>query len=692
MRVLSFFVLAGALSASAHEGEEVPAADAGLEAPAVDAGVEAPSLTTTVRSSRPAHAASETTIARDVIDAAPRAGATDLLRLVPGLVASQHSGEGKAQQLFLRGFDAVHGQDVELNVAGLPVNEVSHLHALGYADLNWLIPSVVREVKVTEGSGRAWQGDFAVAGTVRYELGLDEPGLVLSAGAGRFNRYRLFAGFRPRSSDESFAALEYVQGDGFGPDRAFARFSALGQAVLKFEQVKLRAVVGSYGTQFASPGVVRQDALDAGTAGFFQSFGQGQGGSSSRHQLLLSAELPHASGRTTLELYGLLIDLRLRNNFTGFLNNRAGDGLEQTQQTNTEGGRLLHSRHLHWLGQVFQFDVGISGRRDGIHQAQRGYDDATGLVRAPDLAGSATRFREALDAEITQSTGSAWGELAWAPGAWRFMLGGRLDVLHVQWRDVFTNIARTSLGPHFGLKLGLERGFGEHLRLFLSYGDGFRSPQARQLSDGERAPFVSVRGGELGVKFESARVAASLLGFASYVQNDFFFDHTVGTTSFVGPTLRGGGQAAVTARPLDGVLLSLNVTAARAQLLEKNALLPYFAPLVGRLDGSWTRRFELWGVGVTPLVGVGATLLGPRPLPYDEFSRTVFLLDARAAVRVGPVELAVDFQNLLDARWRDGEFVYASKWDPSAGASLLPARQFTAGTPRTVFFNLEVHL
>lgn len=690
MRVLFCFVLVGALTAAAHEGEDEPV-DAGFDA-GPDAGAELPSLTTTVRSSRPTHGASETTVTRDVIDAAPRSGATDLLRLVPGLVASQHSGEGKAQQLFLRGFDAVHGQDVELNVAGLPVNEVSHLHALGYADLNWLIPSAVREVKVTEGSGRAWQGDFAVAGTVRYELGLDEPGLVLSAGAGRFNRYRLFAGFRPTSSDESFAALEYVQGDGFGPDRAFARFSALGQAVLKFEQVKLRAVVGSYGTQFASPGVVRQDALDAGTAGFFQSFGQGQGGSSSRHQLLLSAELPHESGRTTLELYGLLIDLRLRNNFTGFLNNRAGDGLEQTQQTNTEGVRLLHTRHLHVGAQVLMLDVGVSGRRDGIHQAQRGYDDATGLVRAPDVSGAATRFREALDADITQSLGSAWGELAWAPGAWRFMLGARLDVLHVQWRDTFTNIARTSLGPHVGLKAGVERGLGEHFRLFLSYGDGFRTPQARQLSDGERAPFVDVHGGELGLKFESARVAASLLGFASYVQNDFFFDHTVGTTSFVGATLRGGGQASLTTRPLDGLLLSLNVTAASAQLLQKNALLPYFAPLVGRLDGSWTRRFELWGVGVTPLVGVGATLLGPRPLPYDEFSRTVFLLDARAAVRVGPVELAVDFQNLLDARWRDGEFVYASKWDPGAGASLLPARQFTAGTPRTVFFNLEVHL
>ena len=144
--------------AAAHEGEEedddhVP--DAGMPSSVLPAPK---SSETTVRTQRPAHGASESVVGRDVIDAAPRSGATDLLRLVPGLVASQHSGEGKAQQLFLRGFDAVHGQDVELNVAGLPVNEVSHLHALGYADLNWLIPGVVREVKVTEGSARAWHG------------------------------------------------------------------------------------------------------------------------------------------------------------------------------------------------------------------------------------------------------------------------------------------------------------------------------------------------------------------------------------------------------------------------------------------------------------------------------------------------------------------------------------------------------
>lgn len=673
MRALLLLSLVCVSPVWAHEGEE--------EEEDLDAGV-ATTPQTIVRAARPVHAASEVVVPRDVINAAPRSGATDLLRLVPGLVASQHSGEGKAQQLFLRGFDAVHGQDVELNVAGLPVNEVSHIHALGYADLNWLIPEAVREVRVTEGSARAWQGDFAVAGTVRYELGLDEPGLTLAGGYGSFNRLRLFGGFRPQNQAETFAAVEYVQGDGFGPQRGFGRVSLLGQGVLKLEGVTLRAVVGSYATRFDSPGVVREDAR----ANFFAPFGQGQGGSTSRHQLLLAAELPHETGRTTFELYGALIDLRLRNNFTGFVGNPGGDGLEQTQATAVVGVRALHQRHLHLGSRVFLLDVGVSGRRDGIAQTQRGYDEATGAVRGAERP-------EALEVNVTQSLGSAWGELSWAPHGWRFMLGGRLDVLHVELHDALAldgkGATRAALGPHFGLKAGVERELGESFRLFLSYGDGFRTPQARQLGDKESAPFVNVHGAELGVRFESAKLSASLATFGSYVANDFFFDHSAGTTSFLGPTLRGGAQAAVTTRPVEGLLLSANVTGATAQLTQRKALLPYFAPLVARADASWTRPFQVNGVTVTPRLGLGATLLGPRPLPFNEFSRTVFLLEARAGVRVGPFELTVDVQNLLDSRWRDGEFVYASKWD---GQSLLPSRQFTAGAPRTLFVSLEVHL
>jgi iron complex outermembrane recepter protein len=683
-----------ATPARAHEGDlDGGAVDAGLlvEHPDggdddhehLDAGVRAPVAETIVRSQRLGRSASEVTLGQDVVQAAPRTGAVDLLRLVPGLVASQHSGEGKAHQLFLRGFDAVHGQDIELSVAGLPVNQVSHIHALGYADLNWLIPDAVREVRVTEGSYRAWQGDFAVAGTVRYELGLEEKGVTVGATYGSFNRARLFAGFRPTDAPETFAAVELVRGDGFGPQRAFGRASMLGQLVLPLEGLKVRAVVGSSVGRFDSPGVVREDLFVPGRAGLFDAFGAFQGGASSRHQVLLGVDVPGDGHKTSAEVFAVLSDLRLSNNFLGFLRSPAGDGLEQTQRDGVVGARAEHHRHLHLFGQTLSLDLGLGGRRDGIEQTQRAFRDVDGVTEAP-----------TIDANITQTALTAWTEASLAPGAWRFMLGGRADALGF---EVFDRVGsarprRSAFGVRFGLKAGLERQLGDHVRVYANYGDGFRSPQARQLADGETAPFVEVRGAEVGLSLEWSRVVTKLALFGSSVANDVFFDHAVGSTVSLGPSLRGGASVIVTARPLEGWLVSGSVTAATARVTTSGALLPYFAPLVGRLDTSYLRTVELFGERFTGRVGLGVTAIGPRPLPFGDFSRPVGLVDARASVRWRALELVFDVQNLLDSRWRDGEFTFVSSWQPSSAASLLPARHFTAGSPRMAFLTLEMHL
>jgi iron complex outermembrane recepter protein len=283
------------------------------------------------------------------------------------------------------------------------------------------------------------------------------------------------------------------------------------------------------------------------------------------------------------------------------------------------------------------------------------------------------------------------------------MLGGRADLIAFEVVDQLAfsdprfydgkGYARSAIGVHPGLKAGIERRFGDHVRAFVNYGDGFRSPQARSLAEGERAPFASVRSGEVGTSVAFSRFAAQASGFVSWVQDDFFFDHTVATTVFVGSTLRSGAALQLIARPIDGLVLSASGTVANARQLENGALLPYFAPLVARGDVGYTRPFTLLGLDCSVRGGVALTLIGPKPLPYQEYSNTIGLLDVRAGVRVKWVELLVDVTNLLDNRWRDGEFVYPSSFDPSAAqVSRLPSRQFTAGSPRMAFFTLQVHL
>jgi outer membrane receptor protein involved in Fe transport len=680
--------------ASEPAAEATPAPEA--EAPVAQEPPAPATQSTTVRAARPARSAAEVTIDREVLDSAPRTGAADLLRLVPGLVASQHGGEGKAHQLFLRGFDALHGQDVELNVGGLPVNEVSHIHALGYADMNFVIPEVVRELRVTEGSYRAFQGDFAVAGTVRMELGLEEQGLHLSATLGQYGQREVVAAVRPGADPETFAAVELGEGRGYGPQRGFGRASLLAQATAELETgagtVKVRALGGSYTTRFDTPGVVREDDFLADRQDFYAAPMGRQGGSAARHQLLLGVELPRQAGtRTSLEVFGIVSDLRLRNNFTGFRVDARGDGLEQTHDALTLGARAEHRRRVTVLERDVSLELGLGAKRDGATQTQRRYRESDG-----------TFYAEEVDASFVQTDVWGYAEAQLPLGRWRLMLGGRADALGVEIFDALAfrdprfydgqGYSRSAFGVHLGAKAGLELSLTERWRLFASYGDGFRSPQARSLAEGERAPFVSVRGTELGARRDGEQVALQVSLFGSQVEDDFFFDHAAGTTVFTGETLRAGISAALQARPLPGLTTALSATVAHARVRETDTLLPYFAPLVARADVGWERPSTLWGQEMIFSVGGGLTLIGPRPLPFDEYGSTVFLADAQAGVRRGALGVRLEVKNLLDSRWRDGEFVYGSRFDAEAATSQLPARHFTAGSPRAASLTLEVHL
>jgi hypothetical protein len=177
--------------------------------------------TVVVRARAQPASASDTVLDRRALEATPHRNGSELLREVPGVFVTQHGGEGKAQQLFFRGFDAEHGQDIEIWAGGAPVNEVSNIHGQGYADLYFLIPEVVEEIHSQPGTYDPRQGDFAVAGSLDFRLGLSEPGMTLAASAGNFGTRRYLLAYHPKDADsQTFGAFELYSTDGFGPSRA----------------------------------------------------------------------------------------------------------------------------------------------------------------------------------------------------------------------------------------------------------------------------------------------------------------------------------------------------------------------------------------------------------------------------------------------------------------------------------------
>ena len=619
--------------------------------------------------------------------------------MAPGVHLSQHSGQGKAHQIFLRGFDAVHGQDVEIHAGGIPVNDVSNVHGQGYADLHFLVPEAVLRLRVLEGAYDPRQGDFAVAGSMDFDLGLSRRGLLARTSVGRFGLVRSLLAWGPSSQpQQTFVVAELARADGFGPARAWRRASVLGQALVPLSgSLQLRLLASAYAGSFDSAGVLRVDDYEAGRREFFDAGAEHQGGAAGRHQVL--AEVLYRGVRTRAELtsYVVLRDLLLRHNFTGYLqlpetlqaleggHQPRGDLTEQHHEALIVGGRARYRRLLSVWGRPQALELGITWRHDRVDQARR-------LLQAVDRK----VWAERVNARVRVTDLGIHGDLRLdLHRRLKLRAGLRADGVAFRVEDLMgrgegAGTRREAFGFHVGPKATLELRLCRALRLFVSYGNGFRTPQALSLGQGESAPFTEVHAAEVGgwLRLSPWRLRGTLSGFVTHVAQDLVFDHASGRTVATGPTTRGGVTLLLQATPRPWLRGTFSGTWVHATRDDTGELLPYAPPLVLRLDLDARRRVgQAWGWPLSLFGDLGISVVGPRPLPHGEQTGAVALLDAGAGITLGAVSLSLEIFNLADVRHRDGEFVYASSFSrPTAGqaVTLVPARHFTAGRPFSI--------
>jgi iron complex outermembrane recepter protein len=255
---------------------------------------------------------------------------------------------------------------------------------------------------------------------------------------------------------------------------------------------------------------------------------------------------------------------------------------------------------------------------------------------------------------------------------------------------------RAALGAQLSKRGTLDVVLIPGLNAVVSYGEGFRSPQARSLGDGETTPFTRVVSYEAGLRFRDAtRFQASLAAYHTRLSDDLVFEQSTARNELVPGTSRTGVSASVVAQPNPWLVSSTSATYTRAVFTGNDdqhvegALLPYVPQLVARSELALTPTVgKLFARDIRTHLGWGFTYLGRRPLPYAEMGHDVFLTDARASVRIGPVETGLEAFNLFNADWYDGEFVYASAF--SGAASLVPVRHVTVGPPRSLFWTLAI--
>ncbi|MDB4944243.1 MAG: Outer rane receptor protein [Labilithrix sp.] len=706
-------------------GHTVQAAEPAAPAAAAPAEVHV-----TGRPNPPSRGVSDFRIDRKTLTAAPHGTGADLLATAPGVYIAHPEGEAVAQRIYLRGFDAEHGQDVELRVAGIPMNQPSHIHGQGYADLNIVIPETVRSIRVIEGVYDPHQGDFAVAGTAEYDLAVEERRSRVKLTYGSFDTKRALAIWAPEGqAEETFGAATFRTTSGFGDGtRGGTSGGAVGQYVLKLPyDVTARLHAGAYAARSNIAGVVRRDDVEAGRIGFYDAYpdpsARAQSAGTSRGQVgLLFEKKPSEDGsRLEAGTWLSLSSFRARTNFTGYTQRSRvnpswvgrGDLIEQSNDDLGLGANASYrSARLTPLAHVtVQYELGTEVSTHRISQQQN-------LLQAPQNE----TWDQRDDADVKTTDVGAYGDLTLGLGKRVRVRGGaRADLLFFDVDDKLGNFIpsfsvknhivgyrRTASGIAAGPRATVEYFPSSWLRFTASYGEGYRSPQARQLEEGEQAPFAKVRSYEAGATLRDGdRWSLSAALYQTNLSYDLAFDPGEGRLERIGPTTRRGVAAYLLASPVDWMSLSLSATFVHATLdsppiatpenpspaYVSGQSLPYVPPLLVRSDTAFTR--ELGELAHKPLawkLGYGTTFLSSRPLPYGQTSPPVFLLDATFGVRRDWLELSLDATNLLGAQYADTEYAFVSSWSTSAIPSRVPARHITAGAPRAVLANVTLYL
>lgn len=661
----------------------------------------------------------------------PHNSASSFLTMAPGFFLTSEGGVGHADRIYLRGFDAREGQDIALSVNGMPINESGNFHGNGFADTNFILPELVHAVRVLEGPFDPSQGNYAVAGSVDYELGLDQRGVTTKFGYGSFNTARLLVTWGPASmSTGTFAGAELFTTDGFGQNRDGQRATGMAQYEGTLgEHGSYRILATGYGVRYHSAGPMRRDDVESGRFGFYDTYDTRQGGSASRFSL--SGDLAGKSGDLDLEQAFFLsrTTLGIDENLTGFLL----DTQEAEQKPHGQRGDLLSLENDgvtygargkgRWSGKLFgqkqEVELGYFARGDHVDSVQQRL-----------LAGSNTPYAKEADLTSDLADLGLWADVSFKPWKWLTVRGGvRGDMFLFDVRD---NCAARSVSapdpndpPGDASCLDQTR-FGEHrepdqrattaslkfmpratllvgpfdgFTFTASAGLGVRSIDPSYITEDIDTPFASVTAGEGGVSYlktwPTLSVEAKSIFFGTHVDKDQIFSETEGRNVIGGGTTRAGwvGSARVTGEFFDTVD---SVTLVKSAFDDTGLLVPYVPDIVLRSDSALFHEIpgipEVLGSRFKGTLGVGVTLIGERALPYGQRSDATFTLDASTSLSWKWFTLGLEVENLLDAQYASAEYDYVSDFRSQPAPTLVPAPHFIAGAPRSFLFSVSGNL
>ncbi|WP_284263535.1 TonB-dependent receptor [Bradyrhizobium iriomotense] len=608
-------------------------------------------------------AASAIRISGREVNAIPFSRPGEALEVVPGLIVTQHSGEGKANQYFLRGFNLDHGTDLAISVDGMPVNMPTHGHGQGYADINFLIPELIQSVNVRKGPYFADQGDFASAGAVAIDYVNKLQHNIAEISFGSFGYRRALAAGSSRVDDGTLlAAVEAAKYD--GPWDVPDDVRKL-NGVLRYSQGTvtdgLTLAAMAYSNGWNSTDQVAQRAIDQGLINRFGTLDPTDGGRSSRFSLSGNWAQSGDYGQTNISTYVVRSDLRLFNDFTYFLDTPLnGDQFSQLDRRSFGGIDARHTFDWRFAGVEAQTRVGVQSRYDDIH---------VGLFKTEQR----TWLSTVRDDRVQEGNVGLWTDTTMRWTDWlRTTIGIREDFFA---GHVFSDAPQNSGNAQASMaspKTGLVLGPWYKTEFYGNAGYGLHSNDIRgatitvdpndKVTPLDRVPLlVRSRGAELGIRTRAIEgLTSSLALFVLDFDSELLFVGDAGTTEPSRPSRRVGVEWTNQYKPLPWMTVDLDVAHTRARFTD-------FDPAGARIPGApaWVASGAVTLGGDTGWFGtLKARYFGPRPLIEDDSvrSRSSLIFNARAGYRFdNGLRLQLDVLNLFNAQTNQIEYFYLSR-------------------------------
>ncbi|GAC1307583.1 MAG: TonB-dependent receptor [Mucilaginibacter sp.] len=623
--------------------------------------------------------------------------AQEVLRIVPGLFIGQHQGGGKAEQMFLRGFDADHGTDVSLNVDGIPINMVSHAHGQGYADSHFIIPETIESTNFKKGPYDAGKGDLATAGSVDFHTADAISNNTVKLEGGQFNTFRALAmvnilSDKAKVNGQSwYAASEYRYSDSyFDNPQHFQRFNFFTKYKGKLSAHNALIISASafYSSWFAS-GQIPDQAIDKGLVGFYGALDPNEGGVTSR--TTINAQLLTTLGNNDIiknQVYYTRYKFDLHTNFTFFLvDTLNGDEIRQRESRNLYGYNGSYIHESYWGNTKLTTNIGANARLDAtsnseldhtkdryitINQIKLG--DITELSIAPYISET---FR--LNEKLTINAGLRFDQLFYR---YNNKLAGDTTLHGI---GVYKATNHT-ISP----KVNMYYQASDKTEIYLSTGKGFHSNDTRAVvAVGGVQTLPSAYGTDLGIVFKPAdNLLVNAAAWYIYLQKEYVYGGDGGTVDFSGRTQRLGFDFSARYEPIRSIFIDLDINYAHGRSLDDPAGQNYI-PLAPVLSST---------AGITYInkSGFNGSLryryLGDRPAnrDYSLKAQGYFVNDMVLNYTERKYEIGIALTNLFDIKWKETIFDTVTRLKhetaPVDGIAFTPGTKFAAILHLSYFF------